>query len=111
MTVAGEVNYSVELTHGVLEALKKLDRRARESILSTIERLQTDPVSRGQALTDSLSGYRSHRAAGQRYRIIFTVNQESNTVTVVLVGIRKEGDKRDVYALAQRLVRLGLLRE
>jgi hypothetical protein len=31
------------------------------------------------------------------------------TVYVVFVGIRKEGDKKDVYGLARRLPRFGLL--
>jgi hypothetical protein len=30
-------------------------------------------------------------------------------VLIVAIGIRKEGDKKEVYALAQKLARLGLL--
>jgi hypothetical protein len=30
-------------------------------------------------------------------------------VLVVMLGIRKEGDKKDVYALAKKLERFGLL--
>lgn len=30
-------------------------------------------------------------------------------VLVVALGIRKEGDKKDVYNLAKKLIRLGLL--
>jgi len=30
-------------------------------------------------------------------------------VYVVALGMRKEGDKRDIYALTRRLIRLGLL--
>lgn len=33
------------------------------------------------------------------------------TVLVVALGIRKDGSKQDVYALAKKLLRLGLLEE
>jgi mRNA interferase RelE/StbE len=56
-----------------------------------------------------LEGYRSLRAVGQRYRIIYKVEATKVIVTVVTVGIRKDGDKADVYALAKKLARLGLL--
>ena len=58
-----------------------------------------------------LSGvpHRSLRAAGQRYRIIYQVDNGAVIVYVVLIGLRKEGSKADIYELAQRLVRLGLL--
>lgn len=56
-----------------------------------------------------LQGYRSLRVAGQRYRLIYKVECTIITVYVVAVGIRKEGDRGDIYALAQRLIRLGLL--
>ena len=58
-----------------------------------------------------LEGYRSLRAVGQRYRILYAIKEEKVIVYVVAVGIRKEGDKVDVYALAKKLVRLGLLGE
>jgi hypothetical protein len=37
------------------------------------------------------------------------VEAEQVVVVVVTIGIRREGDKKDVYELAQRLARLGLL--
>jgi len=49
------------------------------------------------------------RAAGQRYRIIYTVEEDRVLVLVVYVGIRKEGDKNDVYAIAKKLLRAGLI--
>lgn len=48
-------------------------------------------------------------ADGQRYRIIYKVEDERVMVLVVALGIRKEGDKKDVYNLAKKLIRLGLL--
>ncbi|MEH2322803.1 MAG: type II toxin-antitoxin system RelE/ParE family toxin [Nostoc sp.] len=52
----------------------------------------------------SLKGYRSVRAVGQRYRIIYKVELEKVVVLVVGVGLRKEGDKGDIYTLLQKLL-------
>jgi len=60
-------------------------------------------------MIDELAGYHSLRAVGQRYRIIYKVKEEEVLVVVVTLGIRKEGDKKDVYELAKKLIRLGLL--
>jgi hypothetical protein len=46
---------------------------------------------------------------GQRYRIIYKLQDTEILVAVVCIGIRKEGDKKDVYEVAKKLARLGLL--
>lgn len=63
----------------------------------------------GKPLLGELDGFYSVRAVGQRYRIIYTVEQSQVTVTVVAFEIRKDGSKQDVYALAKKLWRLGLI--
>jgi mRNA interferase RelE/StbE len=98
----------VELAEKQLTAIN--DTRIREGIAERINRLQFEPVKQGKALDDELTGYRSVRAVGQRYRIIFKIEEELVLVIVVTVGIRKEGDKKDTYALAKILVRLNMLR-
>jgi mRNA interferase RelE/StbE len=60
-------------------------------------------------MREELIGYRSIRTIGQRYRVIYKVDGEKVTVLVVTVGIRKEGDKKDAYELARRLMRQGLI--
>ena len=85
------------------------DRRIRQQIAGRIDALKDEPEKLGKALTGELSGYRSLRASGQRFRIIYKVEKKQVIVIVVALGIRKEGDRRDIYALAQKLVRLGLL--
>mgnify|MGYP001566516469 CR=1 FL=1 len=89
----------------MLEAIA--DRRVREKIRDRIDGLSEEPAQQGKPLTGDLAGYRSLRAVGQRYRIIYQVKNDK--VLVVALGIRKEGSKRDVYALAQKLIRLGLI--
>src|SRR5574341_1165935 len=102
--------YRVRLTptaQAMLSAIK--DRRVREAISDRIDRLAHDPEKQGKPLLGELTGLRSLRAVVQRYRIIFRVHERHVQVIVVAIGIRKEGDREDIYRLAQRLLRLGLL--
>jgi mRNA interferase RelE/StbE len=85
------------------------DRRVQKTVAARINRLAKEPEKQGKPLLGELAGYRSLRTVGQRYRIIYRVDRGQILVLVVAVGIRKEGDKRDIYALAKRLIRLGLL--
>jgi mRNA interferase RelE/StbE len=85
------------------------DNRIRQAIVRRIDRLEREPEKQGKALTDELIGYRSIRAVGQRYRIIYRLEECRVVVYVVAVGLRKEGSRKDVYAVAQELLRRGLL--
>jgi mRNA interferase RelE/StbE len=85
------------------------DTRVREGISRRIDALANDPNLQGKALSDELMGYRSIRAVAQRYRILYKPEKEQVIVVVVALGIRKAGDKKDVYELAKKLARLGLL--
>jgi mRNA interferase RelE/StbE len=103
------MRWRIKLT---LPALKQLaaikDTRVRESISRRINALENDPERQGKPLGDELTGYYSIRAVGQRYRILYKLEAEQ-IIVVVALGIRKQGDKKDVYALAKKLARLGLL--
>lgn len=91
-------------------------KKDRARIVEAIERLAVDPDKQGKNLAGDLHAYRSLRVT-QRYRILYKVeivheHQQNRTVTrvrVVAVGLRKEGDKKDVYALAQKLLERGQL--
>jgi mRNA interferase RelE/StbE len=85
------------------------DNRIRKRIAQRIDRLQHEPDKQGKALADELEGYRSVRAVGQRYRIIYKLEEEQVVVIVVTIGIRKDGDKKDAYELAKKLAKLNLL--
>ena len=107
---AGAVTYQIIITPTALELLHAIpDRRVQRAIAARIDRLAKEPEKQGKPLLGELASYRSLRAVGQRYRIIYRVDRGQILVLVVAVGIRKEGNKRDVYALAKRLIRLGLL--
>jgi hypothetical protein len=49
----------------------------------------------------------------QFFKVVFSklakVNEENSIVIVAMLGIRKDGSENDVYKLAKRLVKLGLL--
>lgn len=103
------MTFSIELTPTALEHLQAVaDRRVRRKIASKIDALAREPEKQGKPLTGELSGFRSVRAAGQRYRIVYRVDGGRIVVFVVAVGLRRQGDKADIYALAQKLIRLGL---
>ena len=102
--------YRVVLTptaRSMLAAIK--DRRIQEKIREKIDGLARDPDTQGKPLLGELSGFRSVRAAAQRYRIIYRVHQDRVEVLVVAIGLRREGHREDIYRLAQRLLRLKLL--
>ncbi len=104
------MTYSIIIASPALQMLQDIsDRRIRDKIRERIDELVEDPEKQGKSLGDELDGYRSVRAVGQRYRIIYRIEGDKVLVVVVAVGIRKEGDKKDIYRLAQRLLRLGLL--
>src|SRR5688572_12822304 len=86
-----------------LNAIK--DGRTYSAIETSIDRLESEPDKRGKQLRGKLSDYWSMRAAGQRYRVLYQIGVLEGVVTVVVVGIRKEGDKRDAYKVANK--RLG----
>ena len=104
------MTYEVRITPTALRLLREVaDRRVRTGIRRRIDALAEEPEKQGKPLVGELAGYRSLRAVGQRYRIIYRVQADLVIVTVVALGIRKEGDRHDAYALAQRLMRLGHL--
>jgi len=97
--------YEIQLTPLALEMLSDIkDKRHQKALSQRINKLKTDPLLQGKPLVDNLQGYRSLRAVGQRYRIIYKVELEKIIVLVVGVGLRKEGDKNDIYTLMEKLL-------
>jgi mRNA interferase RelE/StbE len=85
------------------------DRRVKEKIRERIDKLAQEPLKQGKPLGAELTDLYSVRAAGQRYRVIYSLDGEKIIILIVGVGIRREGSKSDIYALAKKLMRLGLL--
>jgi mRNA interferase RelE/StbE len=104
------MSWGISITPAAMRMLADIsDRRIREKISAVISRLAEDPEKQGKALLGELAGFRSIRAVGQRYRILYTINDREIVVVVVATGIRREGAKDDIYNLAKKLFRVGLL--
>ena len=102
--------YAVRWTETSVRLLEKISaRRIRQKLLDRGDDLASDPALQGKPLREELTGYRSLRAVGQRYRLLYQVDESRRTVWIKAVGLRKEGDRNDIYALAGKLVRLGYL--
>jgi len=100
------MKYAIALTDMAKQMLKEIsDRRIRDTIAERIDKLADDPELQGKPLRGMLAGYRSVRAVGQRYRIVYKIYEERVLVNVIGVGIRKEGSKDDVYERLQKLFR------
>ncbi len=98
------------------KCLRKLPVNVRRGLLDKARRLQDcdNPREAHKPLTGPLAHY--YRITYARYRAIYTVSEEvlANgdlrvliTVCFVACGIRKEGDKKDVYRLAKNILKYG----
>ena len=104
------MTYRIDISPVAFKALADIsDRRIQQKIRERIDGLAHDPELQGKPLGGELAPCRSLRAIGQRYRILYRVERNRIMVLVLTVGLRKEGDKRDVYALAKKLIRLRLV--
>ena len=104
------MEYTVNVTELAEQSIRAIrDRRTQQAIYRRMLALENEPRSQGSALVADLAEYRSVRAAGQRYRILYRIIEADLIVVVTFVGIRRQRDRRDVYRLAERLVRRGLL--
>lgn len=104
-------------TRPAAEALRKIPKRFRKTILEKTRALGgegVDPRRAHKPLTGPLANHYSIKVS--RYRAVYTVREQTLasgdvivevTVVVVAVGMRKEGDKQDIYNLARKLIRLG----
>ena len=101
--------YRIRLTQVAAQMLKGIEATARSQIIRKIEQLKDDPALLGKPLSGPLRDFRSVRAAGQRYRIVYRIEETKVVVIIVAVGIRKAGDKKDIYELMKKLVKIGIV--
>jgi mRNA interferase RelE/StbE len=101
------MTYRVVLTADAKQLLATIqDRREQGVLLARLEQLAESPEQQGKPLRGDLTGYRSIRAIGQRYRVVYQIVEEQVLVVVVAMGRRKDGDRQDVYELASKLVKV-----
>lgn len=102
--------YAIKWTETAVTLAEAIDdRRIRGIIVQRVEQLAHDPEKQGKPLVGELAGFRSARAVGQRYRIIYRAERKQVIVLIVAVGRRRAGDHGDIYELAKKLLRQGLL--
>jgi mRNA-degrading endonuclease RelE of RelBE toxin-antitoxin system len=111
------VEVAVEWTQSAADALREIGSRTiQQKIVQKIEDLAAsgEPERLGKPLVDELQGL--HRLSFGRYRIVYRVVGDSRDprmiriiIRVILVGIRKQGDKHDIYVRLHRMLRRGEL--
>ena len=103
------MRYKILITDTCLNLIEKIpDKKIRRTILHKIKGLSDEPDKQGKMLVKDLSGFRSIHAAG-RYRIIYKIDQQTVIIYILAAGIRKQGDKKDIYRIAKKLLDAGLL--
>ena len=104
------MTYQVKVAPTARDALAEItDKRVQRNIVNRLSRLEKEPEKQGEPLSGNLEGYRSIRAANERYRIIYRIKNvepedKDLVVSVEFVGIRREGSKLDVYVLFSKFV-------
>ncbi len=97
--------YAVGVTQGVRDRdLPALDPADQARVRARMATLSLQP-NRHPPLSGPLAGLRSVRAG--QVRVIFAVDDERPTVTVVAVGRRHARERRDVYAETSRRLQRG----
>lgn len=101
-------NYQIQLIPLAIKLLGKIkDQREQTLLTKKIEQLKQEPEKQGKPLSGKLKGYRSVRAVGQRYRIVYRVDKEQIIVIIIGVGIRKDGSKEDIYNYLEKVFDLS----
>jgi mRNA-degrading endonuclease RelE of RelBE toxin-antitoxin system len=88
-------SYRVELTRFAEEDYAALDHSLRILALKQLRKLERYPEAGkplGHRLGYDLSGYRSLRFGGRRYRLVYRVDDEAGRVTVVAIGERARSE-------------------
>ena len=88
---------AVRFTPEAARLLSRLHPEIKRTIRAAIRELIKHPLL-GDDLQDELTGFKSYKP--RRYRIIYKLQEEKNTIDVYFVGHR-----RDVYEQFMRLLR------
>jgi mRNA interferase RelE/StbE len=104
-------------TKSAAESLREIaSRTTQQKIIDKVDQLAAsgEPELLGKPLVDELQGL--HRISFGRYRIVYRVIRDPRNpailrivIRVILVGIRKQGDKRDIYRRLTRMLLRGEL--
>ena len=102
--------YAIKWTETALKLVAAIpDQRIKRLITQRVDQLAKAPEQQGTPLVGELAGFRSIRAVGQRYRILYRVARKEVLIVIVAVGRRKHADSGDIYELARKLLKQRLL--
>lgn len=96
------------LTPTAERLLKALDHAVFLIIQQAVKKLQAAPEL-GKPLAGDLKGLHSWKVS--RYRLVYAWRPGMPKIVLVGAGIRKEGDRHDIYAVLRKLRDQGLLTE
>src|SRR5436309_2068728 len=112
-----QIVVEVAWTESAGDSLREIGSRTlQKKIRDKVESLRASgqPELLGKPLDDEMQGL--YRISYGQYRIIYRVVRDSRNpdvirivIRVILAGIRKEGDKRDIYERLRRMLRRGEL--
>jgi mRNA-degrading endonuclease RelE of RelBE toxin-antitoxin system len=107
---------TIQWTNAALEHAKLLPKKVRRGLIAKIDELVNSyPGHDHKPLAGLLAGCFSIKYS--RYRIVYKpevlfASKSSSLVKVVILiimaGVRRDDDKRDVYRLAEKLVESGI---
>ena len=88
--------FSMRYTPETSRLLSKLHPENKKLIRAALEDLRNNPYA-GRDLQEELYGYKSFKL--KRYRVLYNINEEENTIQIFHIGHRK-----DVYEQLNRLL-------
>jgi mRNA interferase RelE/StbE len=103
------LKYRILITDTCLRLIEKIpNKKIQRSIFDRIQKLSDEPQKQGKKLVKDLAGFRSVHAAG-RYTIIYKIEKRAVIIYVLAARIIKEGNKKDIYKIAKKLLDAGLM--
>ncbi len=92
--------YDVLFRRSAIKEIKKLDKPIRKEMLKQINACGEKPNT-GKSLKGDLSSYYSYPFSykGVDYRIIYTLNQSEETITIEMAGSRE-----NIYTYMKRML-------
>lgn len=82
--------FTLQYRRSALKDIKRLDKPVQKEMLSQINTC-CERCHAGKSLKGDLKNYFSHAFTfkGVNYRIIYTIDQEANTITIEMAGSRE----------------------
>jgi len=99
--------WNIKVTARAFGQIKSAPADVKKALKEKVESLKINPAL-GKSLSGPLQGHRRVTVSG-RWRLIFQTVKATQTVYLKVLGMRKVGAKKDIYVLAQKLIRQGLL--